>query len=520
MFNFIPPTIPHNIFVIGAGGTGGRLIPMLSQFLRSITRGMSATGWIEAPNIWLIDDDVVEAKNILRQNFIDMDVGKHKAAVLADRYTRAYGVNIVPILMKAGVDNAPDIYNTVTETIKITTGATSSLNIHAILDTSIVIMCVDTAEARRGILQMFITKTGRAASGRTFFIDAGNEDSFGQVSFFNPVILCSSEDYTNLNEGYKVPKLVPVKVDTNYIPMDPNYYRNLIDTPAQGSCADLNQTLSINAMMATTIMGIVQNYFYRKPMTYNTVSLSLDGGNFTTYNTFSNFRSRALSKADTHLWSNGIAKVTEKYGTAVILRFGLACEYIGLYACADLLTTEIARVKEEKDKAERIEYLELLKKQRVEAKAAETLKKHRESLEEVRQQSVLEEMRRIESLALEVEARRVVRQEEALAALVTNDVVEVEVEVEVEGNYSATDPVRVADVTYNAVDVPVLQPVARQRRTVDLSVPDSWIATPEIPLTPMVRTAVPLTVNVTSPDVVIAPVVDSFADWEEEEEEE
>jgi hypothetical protein len=67
MYNFIPGTIPNNVFVIGGGGTGGRLIPMLSQFLRSITRGVGPNGWLETPRIWLIDDDVVEQKNILRQ---------------------------------------------------------------------------------------------------------------------------------------------------------------------------------------------------------------------------------------------------------------------------------------------------------------------------------------------------------------------------------------------------------------------------------------------------------------------
>lgn len=35
----------------------------------------------------LVDGDTVEPKNLIRQNFIEQDIGKNKAAVMADRYS-------------------------------------------------------------------------------------------------------------------------------------------------------------------------------------------------------------------------------------------------------------------------------------------------------------------------------------------------------------------------------------------------------------------------------------------------
>ena len=81
--------------------------------------------------------------------------------------------------------------------------------------------------------------------------------------------------------------------------MDINHYTTLKDNPGQGSCADLDQTLAINAIMATTILGIVQNMYYQKPMTYSEVSISLTGANRTTYLTADNLAYRVLNSRST-----------------------------------------------------------------------------------------------------------------------------------------------------------------------------------------------------------------------------
>jgi molybdopterin/thiamine biosynthesis adenylyltransferase len=343
MFNFTSSIIPNNVFVIGAGGTGGRLIPLLSQFMRSITRGVSPMGWLESPRIWLIDDDVVEQKNLLRQNFIDRDVGKYKAAVLAERYTRAYNVPVIPIIRRIETDSAQDFYKDVNDNLFVMNGNIDTVKFNNIIGSSVVIICVDSVEARRDILNVFVTGD---QPNKTFFIDAGNEDSFGQVSFFTSSILLNHK--TN-SAAQEIPKLCPVSADVDFIPIDVDYYKGLVDTPAQGSCADLNQTLAINAIMATTIMGVVQNCFYRKPMTYNKVSISLDGGNHTTYNTFNNLNNAGISKETWHHGRNGDLYSQEREGRRKQLGFvGRAHSY----EARDLRQTLLDKMEEINRQAE------------------------------------------------------------------------------------------------------------------------------------------------------------------------
>lgn len=350
MFNFTPGTIPNNVFVIGGGGTGGRLIPMLSQFMRSITRGVSPTGWLESPKIWLIDDDVVEQKNILRQNFIDRDVGKHKAVVLAERYTKAYGVEIIPLTMRITTAGASEFHTAVDDHLFIKNNH-RNVNFRGIIGTSIVVICVDSVQARRDILNTFILGNG-STTPKTFFVDAGNEDSFGQVTCFTPTIISKYLSTNKDRDERELPKLCPVSVDIDYLPMDVEYYRTLMDTPAQGSCADLNQTLAINAIMATTIMGILQNYFYRKPMSFCELKFALNGGNSTTYNTFNTFNNKGVDGSTYTFDQYFDQKVFthEKDGTRTLLKFARFCEP---KSGSDLRSSLIAKIIEERAEVER-----------------------------------------------------------------------------------------------------------------------------------------------------------------------
>lgn len=265
MFEFVPRQVPNQIFVIGCGGTGSRLVPLLAQFMRTVTHGVTPRGNVMNPTIFLVDDDVVEHKNLLRQNFIESDVGKPKAAVLASRYSRAYGVNIVPIVARVTRDR--DFLGAAEEAVSNAGG------------NAMIILCVDSAQARRDILAHWTDYLGASTGLRSqqpFVIDAGNEDNFGQVRFFNLVVpqVVSGGGSKELLES--IPKLTPEKVQLDFLPMDVRFYEELQDN-AGGSCADLDQTLAINALMATMIMGVVQNFYYVKPFTYHSMGISLNG---------------------------------------------------------------------------------------------------------------------------------------------------------------------------------------------------------------------------------------------------
>lgn len=260
MLQFISRQLPTNIVVVGAGGTGSRLVPLLAQFIKTITAGVSPRGFLVNPTIYLVDDDIVEEKNLVRQNFIQPDVGKPKAAVLANRYSRAYGVNIVPVLnrLEARVLDTNNPLNTA-----------SNLGSNAV-----VILCVDSAQARREILKFFSDCVSKAELSRSenapFIVDAGNEDDFGQVRFFNLI------QTKRLTQYGRMPAMTPEVGTINYIPMDARFYESLKDNPG-GSCVDMDQTLAINAMMATMIMGVVQNFYYVKPFFHYTMGVSLKG---------------------------------------------------------------------------------------------------------------------------------------------------------------------------------------------------------------------------------------------------
>lgn len=295
MFKYVPNFIPENIFVIGCGGTGSRLVPQLAQFIASISRSKHPLGWLADPTIYLVDDDTVEEKNLLRQNFVAPDVGKHKAAVLAKRYNAAYGVNIVPMLRR--IDGEGNVLD-----------ATFPRG-SATIPPSIVILCVDTAQARRKILKEMSRNVCSLSEGlpKVFVVDAGNEDSFGQVRFFNMTkgasllneassrkVLITKSHKGVLQEMVKFKGMEPAIVTIPAIPIDIEYYQELEDSTVALSCADLDQTLAINSLMAAEIMGIVQNFYYVKDFVYDQVSTSLEGGRSTSYLTLRRLASRGL----------------------------------------------------------------------------------------------------------------------------------------------------------------------------------------------------------------------------------
>ena len=67
----------------GAGGTGGYIAPHLYRI--AFASGCTA-------RIIIADGDIVEEKNLIRQNFAACDIGKNKAQVMAERYAGTFGI--------------------------------------------------------------------------------------------------------------------------------------------------------------------------------------------------------------------------------------------------------------------------------------------------------------------------------------------------------------------------------------------------------------------------------------------
>ena len=74
---------PVQILIIGAGGTGGYVIPHLYRIAFASDRKC---------RIIIADGDIVEDKNLVRQSFSSLDVGENKATVMAERYADVFGI--------------------------------------------------------------------------------------------------------------------------------------------------------------------------------------------------------------------------------------------------------------------------------------------------------------------------------------------------------------------------------------------------------------------------------------------
>ena len=85
-------TRPVKVVMLGAGGTGGHIAPHLYRLLYALDRPV---------RFIICDGDVVENKNLVRQNFIPADLGENKAKVLAERYSTVFGMETeyVPCLL-------------------------------------------------------------------------------------------------------------------------------------------------------------------------------------------------------------------------------------------------------------------------------------------------------------------------------------------------------------------------------------------------------------------------------------
>jgi len=86
------PMFPENVVIVGCGGNGGYLIPLIARYL-----SQSKSEAIREIGMTLVDGDRVEEKNLVRQNFIPDELEQNKAEVMANRCNRNLGMNVEAI---------------------------------------------------------------------------------------------------------------------------------------------------------------------------------------------------------------------------------------------------------------------------------------------------------------------------------------------------------------------------------------------------------------------------------------
>lgn len=260
MFKYVPTIMPQRVLVVGCGGTGSRLVPLLCQFLKTVP-------WVLSPEVVLIDNDIVEPKNLLRQNFISIDVDKPKAVVLAQRYSKAYDINIIPMVQKVEPVESSSGNKQIKELLRKWNSDRTP---------TILVMCVDSAEARRDIMSVYLRY---CTDFPTVIIDTGNENDFGQVK------ICGNTRYESNSETFKKMGRIsdrnfPYDISLNSnigLPLDISYFDTMVSSDAP-SCADLDQTMAINSMVANVVLSVIQNWYYAKPIVAHRYGISLSHG--------------------------------------------------------------------------------------------------------------------------------------------------------------------------------------------------------------------------------------------------
>lgn len=150
------------IVLVGAGGTGARIMPPLMQMLR------------QGDRVAIVDHDIVEDRNLMRQHFVSRDIGQHKASVLAQRYNKPGRVETHAFTGALSVENAPAYMGEMLTAI----GLTSRVARQQI--GTVFIGAVDNAAARKAINEA-AEYCASQYGGPVGWIDVGNETRGGQV---------------------------------------------------------------------------------------------------------------------------------------------------------------------------------------------------------------------------------------------------------------------------------------------------------------------------------------------------
>lgn len=171
----------YKLLFVGAGGTGTYVLKEFSRYLldndliKSRISGMA-----------VLDGDIVEAKNLKRQAFVEEDIGLNKASVMAEVLNDSFGLKF-------------QSYGTYLTSVEKTGKIMESLG--SKYDVEVIISCVDNHGARLMLEEYFSTVPENAV-----YIDAANEFSDGECvvavkaggKILSP---CRSHYYPHIKEG-------------------------------------------------------------------------------------------------------------------------------------------------------------------------------------------------------------------------------------------------------------------------------------------------------------------------------
>jgi hypothetical protein len=208
----------RQFIVVGAGGIGARVLPTLVKIVPA------------GSTIFVVDHDIVESTNLLRQPFCTEDIGRPKAQVMQERYDSDQ-VRVLGIQQRFEGDEA----------LSLPSGP------------SVILGCVDNSTTRYAMLN--------AAAGRPhLYLDAGNDLDHGQVLVAHvPGLYVSGS--LNAYGFTKYPRI--------FVPFDP---------PEQTGCDRVDtQSALTNQIAATYLLQYLHNLLAGNLVSLGTSFSSLGG---------------------------------------------------------------------------------------------------------------------------------------------------------------------------------------------------------------------------------------------------
>ena len=240
-----------NIIQIGCGGTGSFLFPHITRFLSNIRRRNN-----EVQIFYTIcDDDFVESRNILRQNFHKLNIGRLKTKSLL---TNNYLFNLKKIGFKIFTINKR--FKSLKSFDKL---ITDHISFHS-TGINIIIGCVDNNKSRR-IIYKWITDD-RVCEINTIYLDSGN-------NLYNGQIVCTiSNGARNMflnGESFE---------NINFL----KYFKLADDKKQTQSCAFFgDQSHSMNLMSSTLLFCHIQKILIERRLPPSIVNFN--NGGFSTF---------------------------------------------------------------------------------------------------------------------------------------------------------------------------------------------------------------------------------------------
>lgn len=284
-----------NVLVVGCGGTGGHLVPHLARFISVINESREKQySTMPVVRLFLADGDIVEKKNLIRQNFIEPDIGRNKAEVLGERYAAAFGleIGVVPEYLER-----LNKFSFLTRSI----GYGDQANV--------IIGCVDNNASRKVIHRWFCRKDTNSYGEGRFWIDSGNEEASGQV-------VCG---YNPPDNRYNQPRFNPFRKDIDKVthsrrcgefclPCAVEVYPELLRVDdkfsSKQSCAERSrsapQNMQTNVTAAVIIMNFVQKLLSRSALRSYSVEFAINNTFCTRLNTPKNLK--CVSKGRGKIW--------------------------------------------------------------------------------------------------------------------------------------------------------------------------------------------------------------------------